>query len=125
VKNLKAGTYQHAGIVAYGINVDSKVAAANAIKALALKSSSPLPPEEELIAAVLESIADEKEQIISVVSDRCTQLISLAERIAPSDANVLVTGESGTGKEVMASFLHNKSLQQERKICIGQLRCYP
>jgi two-component system response regulator FlrC len=74
----------------------------------------PLPPEEELIAAVLESIADEKEQIISS-SDKMNELISLAERIAPSDANVLITGESGTGKEVMARFLHNKSLRKNEK----------
>ena len=111
VKNLKQ-EHINTPIVAYGINVDSKVAAAS-IKAGA-EEFIPLPPEEELIAAVLESIADEKEQIISS-SDKMKELISLAERIAPSDANVLITGESGTGKEVMARFLHNKSLRKNEK----------
>jgi two-component system response regulator FlrC len=111
VKNLKQ-EHINTPIVAYGINVDSKVAAAS-IKAGA-EEFIPLPPEEELIAAVLESIADEKEQIISS-SDKMNELISLAERIAPSDANVLITGESGTGKEVMARFLHNKSLRKNEK----------
>ncbi len=111
VRNLKQ-EHINTPIVAYGINVDSKTAA-NAIRAGA-EEFIPLPPEEELIAAVLESIADEKEQIISS-STQMQQLITLAERIAPSDANVLVTGESGTGKEVMARFLHNKSTRKGEK----------
>lgn len=40
------------------------------------------------------------------------QLIALLERIAPSQANVLITGESGTGKELVAKALH---LNSERK----------
>ncbi len=104
-------------IIAYGINVDSKKAAAS-IRAGA-EEFIPLPPSEELIAAVLESISNDKEEIISS-SLQMQQLISLAERIAPSDANVLVTGESGTGKEVMARFLHNKSKRRgERFVSVN------
>jgi two-component system response regulator HydG len=33
----------------------------------------------------------------------------LVARVAPTDANVLVTGESGTGKELVARALHEKS----------------
>ncbi len=40
------------------------------------------------------------------------KLISLLERIAPSQANVLICGESGTGKELVAQALH---LNSERK----------
>lgn len=111
VKNLKS-EHINTPIIAYGINVDSRTAA-NAIRAGA-EEFIPLPPEEELIAAVLESIADEKEQVVSS-SAQMQQLISLAERIAPSDANVLITGESGTGKEVMARFIHNKSARKGEK----------
>ena len=36
------------------------------------------------------------------------------ERIAPSDAAVLITGEHGTGKDVVASWLHMMSERQRR-----------
>jgi len=36
-------------------------------------------------------------------------VLHIMERIAPSDANVLITGEHGTGKEVVARWLHAAS----------------
>ena len=48
------------------------------------------------------------EQIIgsSVAIQRVRQLI---DRVAPSDARVLIMGENGTGKELVARWLHDKS----------------
>jgi DNA-binding NtrC family response regulator len=41
-------------------------------------------------------------------------VLRLMERIAPSDANVLITGEHGTGKEVVARWLHAASHRAAR-----------
>ena len=45
-------------------------------------------------------------------SPEMSKLITLLERVAPSQVNVLITGESGTGKELVAQALH---LNSERK----------
>lgn len=93
-------------VVACGIEADSRKAV-DAIKAGA-KEYIPLPPDEELISAVLEAITEESHSLI-YNSPQMQQVVSMAEKIAPSDASVLITGESGTGKEVMARHVHRKS----------------
>jgi len=42
-------------------------------------------------------------------SDIMTKLMAMVERVAPSNATVLVLGESGTGKELVAQAIHEKS----------------
>jgi DNA-binding NtrC family response regulator len=41
-------------------------------------------------------------------------VLQLMERIAPSDANVLISGEHGTGKELVANWLHAASPRANR-----------
>ncbi|MGQ0642577.1 MAG: sigma-54-dependent transcriptional regulator, partial [Gemmatimonadaceae bacterium] len=41
-------------------------------------------------------------------------VLQLMERIAPSDANVLISGEHGTGKELVANWLHAASPRSNR-----------
>ncbi len=45
-------------------------------------------------------------------------ILQVMERIAPSDANVLITGEHGTGKEVVARWIHAASNRREKPLVI-------
>ncbi len=47
-------------------------------------------------------------EIVSV-SEAMKESVRLVERVAPSDASVLITGESGTGKELIAHAIHRLS----------------
>ncbi|MEQ6289317.1 sigma-54-dependent transcriptional regulator [Vogesella sp. GCM10023246] len=41
------------------------------------------------------------------------KLLSIASRVAPSDASVLISGPSGAGKEVLARFMHQYSRRKD------------
>jgi len=98
-------------VVACGVDNDAAKAAA-AIRAGA-KEFIPLPPEADLIAAVLSAVADDERPLIS--ADPSMQaVIKLADQVARSEASILITGESGVGKEVMARYLHANSKRADR-----------
>src|ERR1700745_2905011 len=93
-------------MVACGTGSDTRAAVA-AIHAGA-KEYIPLPPDPELIAAVLAAVADDHRELV-YRDEAMAQGIKVAQQIAPSDASVLITGESGTGKEVVARYVHARS----------------
>jgi two-component system response regulator FlrC len=93
-------------VIACGIGNDAQEAV-RAIKAGA-KEYVPLPPNAELIAAILAAVTAEAHTIIHQ-SPQMDRLLELGLQVAPSIASILITGASGTGKELMARFLHNNS----------------
>ncbi len=94
-------------VVGCGIGENNQEKAVRAIKDGATEYI-PLPPEADLIAAVLEAVCDDNQTLI--YKDPVTEkVIDLAQRIATSDASVLITGESGTGKEVISRLIHQSS----------------
>ena len=42
------------------------------------------------------------------------EVFTLIDKVAATDANVLILGENGTGKELVARAIHNKSLRREQ-----------
>ncbi len=98
-------------VVACGVGADSE-AAVRAIEGGA-KEFIPLPPDPELIAAVLEAVTEESHKLI-FHDPSMAEIIALADQIAPSEASILIAGESGTGKEVLARRLHAKSRRANR-----------
>lgn len=46
-------------------------------------------------------------------SESMTQVLEMVQKVAPTDAVVLIAGESGTGKELIARAIHQNSLRRE------------
>ncbi len=51
----------------------------------------------------------EKDLQIIAESNAILDVLAIANRIAPSDGNVLILGETGSGKECIADFIHRQS----------------
>lgn len=100
----------HMPVVACGIGTDAQ-AAVRAIQDGA-KEYVPLPPDAELIAAVISAVTEESNDMIAG-DPVMKKVVALADKIAPSEATVLITGESGTGKEVMSNYIHRKSKRKD------------
>jgi two-component system response regulator FlrC len=101
----------HLPLVACGVENDARAAVA-AIHAGA-KEYIPLPPDPELIGAIIAAVADDSRDF--VVKDEAMQaVVQLAEQVARADASILITGESGSGKEVLARFVHQRSPRREK-----------
>jgi two-component system response regulator HydG len=58
-------------------------------------------------------------------SPAITRVLQLVERIAGSDASVLICGESGTGKELIAEMIHRKSNRAENPLVIVNCGALP
>ena len=51
-------------------------------------------------------------------SQQVFEVLNIVDRVAPSDASVLITGESGTGKELVARAIHYNSPRKEKPLVI-------
>jgi DNA-binding NtrC family response regulator len=98
-------------VVACGVNSDARAAVA-AIRAGA-KEYVPLPPDPDLIAAVLEAVVRQDMAII-FKDPSMDRVMRMADQVAPSEAGILITGESGTGKELMARHIHARSRRSDK-----------
>lgn len=61
-----------------------------------------------------EPAASSRQDGIIGSSGALTRVLEMVDRVAPTDATVLITGESGTGKELTASAIHQGSRRASR-----------
>lgn len=57
-------------------------------------------------------------------SDAMQEIFQKIEKIAPTDANILILGENGTGKDLIAKAVHQHSMRKEKpfiKVDVGAL----
>ncbi|MDI9364248.1 MAG: sigma-54 dependent transcriptional regulator [Flavobacterium sp.] len=64
---------------------------------------------------VLKRKASKVQEIIGE-SEAIKKILATIEKVAPTDARVLVTGENGSGKELVARWLHEKSTRSSNAI---------
>lgn len=93
--------------------------------------AKPFSPDELriLVKRTLEKkkLKDENELLRRQLDNRCNHelvtgpsksiraVMSIIERVAPTDCTVLITGESGTGKELFAREIHRLSMRRNRE----------
>ncbi len=94
-------------VIACGRDADAE-AAVRAIRSGA-RDFLPLPPDADLIAAMLEAAAGERREAPVHRDPAMAAVLGRAEQLARSEAGILITGESGTGKEVLARHVHGLS----------------
>ena len=94
-------------VVACGMDSDAP-AAVRAIREGA-REFLPLPPDPDLIAAILEAASGGDGHTLIARDPTMLACLRRAEQVAGAEASVLITGESGTGKEVLARHIHRKS----------------
>jgi transcriptional regulator with GAF, ATPase, and Fis domain len=80
---------------------------------LSLKSS--IEKQQKLISQIEELKG--YDQLIGT-SPAMVKLLTLIDKIADSNATVLISGESGTGKELIARRLHQKSSRKEHELVL-------
>lgn len=62
---------------------------------------------------LVKAVSEPKQPILGA-SRAMQDVMSMVERSAPTDANVLILGENGTGKELIARELHSRSLRADK-----------
>lgn len=65
---------------------------------------------EVLVNMVSRYVGEPSDETEMVMEDQASlDVAAMAQRVAESDATIMITGESGSGKEVLARFIHNHS----------------
>lgn len=90
----------------------------NAVKAMQDGATDYLqkPFDPDNLVGLLNSYMEEETTSIRPIAadPRSLDILSMAERVACTEATVLLTGPSGVGKEVLARYIHEQSTRREQ-----------
>ncbi len=122
IKHIKRNNLSTKAIIitAYGSIENAVEAIKEGAFSYFIKSNSPqeLIFEIEKIAklnklsfenSLLKNQISNLDAMLSTKSEKFANILELAEKVARTDANVLILGESGVGKEIITKFIHQKS----------------
>jgi DNA-binding NtrC family response regulator len=84
------------------------------VRAVVRQALSAKPPSGETAAAPIALKSRTTVHQLIGNSPKIRQVISMVEKVAPTDSTVLVCGESGTGKELIARAIHANSLRRDK-----------
>ncbi len=85
----------------------------NVAKANINKNPTQIPkPNRQQKQTTTKSLAPKT--IIIGNSDKIKKMLALIDKVAPTEAKVLITGSNGTGKELVAKMLYEKSLRKDK-----------
>jgi len=101
--------YPHLPVIlmtAYGV-IEKAVAAMHAGAAHYLPK--PFEPDDLLLQVAKYMLPAVDDDAVIAEDPGMLSLLDIAQRVAASDAAVMITGESGTGKEVLARYMHRHS----------------
>ena len=84
----------------------------SAIRNCVGSASDPAIPQQRKVTRQKKAVVTTIEPIVGQ-SDEIVHVRHLIDKVAPSQARVLITGENGTGKELVARWLHAKSTRAQ------------
>ena len=75
--------------------------------------------------SLLKNQASHQDAVLSTKSEKFKNVLDLADKVAQTDANVLILGESGSGKEIITRYIHQKSARSSQALVAVNCHALP